>query len=181
MNRVLVIGATGNVGRQVVSQLASTGARIRAMTRKPDTAGLPPQIEVMRGDLSFPDTLDGCLDGIDTVFLVWAAPAAAVVPALDRIVKHARRIVLLSAPLKTPHPLFQQPNPHRVMVEQIELLVQTSGLEWTFLRSGMFAANALGWWGPQIRAGDVVLTLGAGDVWKVGEQVLKALQEGEAA
>src|SRR5215510_13240242 len=32
-----------------------------------------------------------------------------------------------------------------------------------------------------IRAGDVVLTMGAGDVWKVGEQVLKALQEGEAA
>jgi UDP-N-acetylmuramate--alanine ligase len=31
------------------------------------------------------------------------------------------------------------------------------------------------------RAGDVVLTLGAGDIWKVGEQVLKALQEGEAA
>ncbi len=32
-----------------------------------------------------------------------------------------------------------------------------------------------------VRAGDVVLTLGAGDVWKIGEQVLKALQEGEAA
>jgi UDP-N-acetylmuramate--alanine ligase len=32
-----------------------------------------------------------------------------------------------------------------------------------------------------IRAGDVMLTLGAGDIWKVGEQVLKALQEGEAA
>jgi UDP-N-acetylmuramate--alanine ligase len=31
------------------------------------------------------------------------------------------------------------------------------------------------------RAGDVVLTLGAGDIWKIGEQVLKALQEGEAA
>jgi UDP-N-acetylmuramate--alanine ligase len=31
------------------------------------------------------------------------------------------------------------------------------------------------------RAGDVVLTLGAGDVWKVGEQLLKALQKGEAA
>jgi UDP-N-acetylmuramate--alanine ligase len=32
-----------------------------------------------------------------------------------------------------------------------------------------------------LRTGDVVLTLGAGDIWKVGEQVLKALQEGEAA
>jgi uncharacterized protein YbjT (DUF2867 family) len=156
MKRVLVIGSTGNVGRKVVSQLTTTGVQVRAMTRKPDAARLPPQVEVMRGDLSFPDTLDGCLHGIDAVFLVWTAPPTAVAPALDRIAMHVRHIVLLSAPLKTPHPLFQQPNPHRVMVEQIEQLIQTSGLEWTFLRSGMFAANALGWWGPQIRAGDVV-------------------------
>ena len=126
------------------------------MTRKPDAAGLAPQIEVIRGDLTVPDTLDRCLHGVDTVFLVWTAPAAAVVPALDRIASHARRIVLLSAPIKTPHPLFQQPNPQRVMVEQIEQLIETSGVEWTFLRPGMLAANALGWWAPQIRAGDVV-------------------------
>src|SRR5215471_17994717 len=156
MDRVLIIGATGNIGRQVVSQLMSTRTQVRAMSRKPDAADLPPQIEVMRGDLTFPETLDGCLHGIDTVFLVWTAPPAAVVPALDRIAKHARRIVFLSAPIKTPHPLFQQPNPHRVMVEQIEQLIETSGVEWTFLRPGMLAANALGWWAPQIRAGDVV-------------------------
>ena len=42
------------------------------------------------------------------------------------------------------------------MVEQIEQLIETSGLEWTFLRPGMFAANALSWWAQQIRAGDVV-------------------------
>src|SRR6266566_3615918 len=35
-------------------------------------------------------------------------------------------------------------------------LIETSGLEWTFLRPGMFAANALSWWAPQIRVGDVV-------------------------
>ena len=127
MDRVLVIGGTGNIGRQVVSQLASTGAQVRAMTRKPDAAGWPPQIEVMRGDLTVPDTLEGCLNGIDTVFLVWTAPASAVVSALDRIARHARRIVFLSAPIKTPHPLFQQPNPQRVMVEQIERLIEASG------------------------------------------------------
>jgi uncharacterized protein YbjT (DUF2867 family) len=110
----------------------------------------------MRGDLTLPETLDSCLDGIDTVFLVWTAPAAAVAPALERIAKHAQRIVFLSAPIKTAHPLFQQPNPGRVMVERIERLIETSGLQWTFLRPGMFAANALSWWAPQIRAGDVV-------------------------
>ena len=44
MNRILVIGGTGNVGRQVVYQLAAAGARFRAMTRNPDVAGWPPQV-----------------------------------------------------------------------------------------------------------------------------------------
>lgn len=126
------------------------------MTRNPEAAGLRSQVEVMQGDLTFPETLDACMEGIDTVFLIWTAPPTAVAPALDRITRHARRVVFLSAPLKTPHPLFQQPNPHRVMVEQIEQLIEASGLEWTFLRPGMLAANALGWWASQIRRGDVV-------------------------
>src|SRR3954447_16497989 len=124
MNRILVIGATGNVGRQVVSQLTAAGTGVRALVRNPETAGLPPQIEVMRGDVTAPETLDGPLDGIDTVFLVWVAPIDTVAPVLDRIAKRARRLVFLSAPLKTPHPLFQQPNPSRTRAEQIERLIE---------------------------------------------------------
>jgi uncharacterized protein YbjT (DUF2867 family) len=156
MNHILVIGGTGTVGRQVLSQLSAKGAQVRALARNPGAARLPPRVEVVGGDLTLPETLDSCLDGIHAVFLVWTAPAAAVAPALERIAKHARRIVFLSAPLKTAHPLFQQPNPLRAMVEQIERLIENSGLQWTFLRPGMFAANALSWWAPQIRAGDVV-------------------------
>jgi uncharacterized protein YbjT (DUF2867 family) len=156
MNHILVIGGTGTVGRQVLSRLVVMGAQVRALGRNPDAARWPPQVEVVRGDLTLPETLDGCLDGVDTVFLVWTAPPSAVVPALERIAKHARRIVFLSAPIKTAHPLFQQPNLLRVMFEQIERLIESSGLRWTFVRPGMFAANALRWWAPQIRVGDVV-------------------------
>ena len=156
MNRILVIGGTGTVGRQVVSRLVAANVQVRALVRNPNATRLPPQVEVVRGDLTLPETLDPCLDGIDTVFLVWTAPAAAVTPALQRIAKRATRIVLLSAPIKTAHPLFQQPNPLRAMFEQIEKQIEASGLQWTFLRPGMFAANALSWWAPQIRASDVV-------------------------
>jgi uncharacterized protein YbjT (DUF2867 family) len=52
--------------------------------------------------------------------------------------------------------LFQQPNPARNLGLQIERIIEASACQWTFLRPGMFAANARGWWGPQIRAGDVV-------------------------
>src|SRR5918998_3327640 len=55
---ILVTGATGNVGRQVVSQLLDTGAAVRALTRDPDSAGLPDGVDVVRGDLSVPDTLN---------------------------------------------------------------------------------------------------------------------------
>jgi uncharacterized protein YbjT (DUF2867 family) len=156
MNRILVIGATGNIGRQVVFQLAATGAQVRALTRNPEAARLPPQVEVVRGDVAIPESLDRCLDGIDRVFLVWVAPTDAVAPALERIAAHARHIVFLSAPLKTAHPLFQQPNPSRTRAELIERLIETSGLDWTFLRPGMLASNALFWWAPQIRTGDTV-------------------------
>lgn len=158
MNHILIIGATGNIGRQVLSQLPATGVRVRALARDPRTAGLPPHVEVVRGDLTLPETLDGCLEGIDAVFLVWTAPAATVAPALERIAKHARRIVFLSSPYKTAHPFFQggQPNPVAPLHAEIERRIETSGLQRTFLRPGMLASNALLWWAPQIRAGDVV-------------------------
>ena len=153
MTRVLVIGAAGNVGRQVVHQLPAAGAQVRALTHHTQPTGLPPHVEVVRGDLTQPATLEAPLQGIDAVFLVWVVPPATIAPALERIAKHARRIVFLSAPYKTAHPFFQQPNPQQAVAARIERLIEDSGLEWTFLRPGMFAANALRWWAPQIRAG----------------------------
>jgi uncharacterized protein YbjT (DUF2867 family) len=126
------------------------------MSRRPRTPDLPPQTEVVYGDLALPETLDACLDDVDSVFLVWVAPPATIAPVVERIAKHTRRIVFLSAPLKTPHPLFQQPNPIRLIAEEIERRIESSRLEWTFLRPHMLASNALNWWAPQIRAGNVV-------------------------
>src|SRR5437763_14343550 len=125
MNRILVIAATGRVGREVLAQLPAMGVRARALVRDPRTADLPANVDVVRGDLTLPETLDECLDGIDAVFLVWTAPPATIAPALERIAKYARRIVFLSAPLKTAHPFFQQPNPLRALAEQIERLIET--------------------------------------------------------
>ena len=86
-------------------------------------------MDVVRGDLTLPETLDECLDGIDAVFLVWVAPPAAVASTLERIVRHTRRIVFLSSPYKTAHPFFQgpQPNPVTALHAEIERLIETSG------------------------------------------------------
>jgi uncharacterized protein YbjT (DUF2867 family) len=165
MKRILVIGATGNVGRQVVSQLLATNVRVRALARNPDSANLPAQVEIVRGDLTIPATLDRPLDDVDAAFLVWVAPRTAVAPAVARIARHVQRVVFLSSPHQTPHPFFQQPgwrpgepmaNPFATLHAEIERLIEDSGLQWTFLRPGMFAANALLWWAPKIRADNVL-------------------------
>lgn len=93
---------------------------------------------------------------VNAVFLVWTASAGAAPAVVDRLAKHTQRVVLLSSPHRTAHPLFQQANPVAALHAEIERLIDASGLRWTFLRPGMFAANARHWWAPQIRAGDVV-------------------------
>jgi uncharacterized protein YbjT (DUF2867 family) len=158
MSGVLVIGGSGTVGRQVLSQLQVRGGAVRALMRNPEKERLPPGVEVVRGDLSVPESIEPALKGIDAVFLTWTAPTVTVEAVLERIAKQAQRIVFLSSPYKTEHPLFQKPQPNAIAAlhSDIEGRIARSGLEWTFLRPGMFATNALTWWAPQIRAGDVV-------------------------
>jgi uncharacterized protein YbjT (DUF2867 family) len=117
---------------------------------------LPAGIEVVAGDLSAPDTLDDALDDIGAVFLVWVAPLASAARAIERIASRTDHIVLLSAPIHTNHPFFQQPNDLRQLYAGVEDLIVKSGMQWTMVRPGPFALNCRNWWAPQIRSGDVV-------------------------
>ncbi|MER5320579.1 NAD(P)H-binding protein [Streptosporangium roseum] len=152
---ILVTGATGNVGRQVVSQLRDAGAAVRALVRDPSSAGLPEEVDVVRGDLSAPDTLEAALDGVESVFLVWPFLSADGAPAvLEAIGRHARRVVYLSS-AGVREDVERQGDPINQFHADVERLIERSGLEWTFLRAGGFAANTLAW-APEIRDGGVV-------------------------
>ncbi|MEU8383307.1 NAD(P)H-binding protein [Streptosporangium sp. NPDC048865] len=141
---ILVLGATGTTGRQVVAQALEAGAEVRATARDPEAAGLPEGVEVARGDLTDPGSLRAPLDGAEAVFLLWPFATAEGMPAvLDVIATHARRVVYLSSAAVRDHE------------RRAERMIERSGLEWTFLRPHAFAANALRWAG-QIRAGAVV-------------------------
>ncbi len=150
--KILVTGATGNVGGQVVSQLLNAGAAVRAFVRDPDAACLPAGVEVVKGDLSEPKTLEAALEGVASVFLMWpffaVEDAAAVVEA---IAKHARRVVYLSSE-GVRDGAREQADPINGFHADIERLIERSGLEWAFLRAAGLAANALGWAG-EIRSG----------------------------
>ncbi|KAA6457968.1 NAD-dependent epimerase/dehydratase family protein [Acidobacteria bacterium AB60] len=156
MSKTLILGATGRVGRLVVSKLADAGVSVRALVRNPENAELPETVEVMRGDLTVPSTLDPALEDVEAAFLVWVAPPAAIPAAIKRILSRIRRIVFLSAPHQTPHPFFQQPNAMANMQREVERLILSAGVVSSFVRPGMFASNCVAWWVPQIHAGDVV-------------------------
>jgi uncharacterized protein YbjT (DUF2867 family) len=154
--RILVTGASGNIGREVVAQLRAARVRVRALSRNPQSGKLPDEVDVVRGDLTAPETLDRALDDIAAVFLVWVAPLAAAADAIARIASRAERLVFLSAPIRTAHPFFQQPNALRSVYAGVEELIEKSGMRWTVLRPGPFALNCRNWWAPQIRSGDAV-------------------------
>ena len=156
MPAILVIGATGTVGHQLVSQLINASISVRALLRNPDSANLPAEVERVRGDLSAPETLDAPLKRIDAVFLVWTAPPGTVPSVINRIAKSVPRLVFLTAPHRTPHPFFQQPNPLSAMLSGIESYIESTHLEWTFVRPGMFASNCIDWWGSAFRNNEIV-------------------------
>ncbi|NEA48876.1 NAD(P)H-binding protein [Streptomyces sp. SID10815] len=153
----VVTGATGNVGRALVDRLVAAGRPVRALTRDPLRAGLPAPAEVVRFQ---PDDPAALFTGATAVFLY--AQAAGERP--DRLLRAAREagvrhVVLLSSAIVAEG--ADETHPIHVMHATVERAIRDSGLEWTFLRPGAFAANALQW-APQIRAGDTVRGVFAG-------------------
>jgi uncharacterized protein YbjT (DUF2867 family) len=175
-NRVLVTGATGRVGRLVVNELLNAREPVRALTRRPDAAGLPASVEVVAGDLTVPDSLDDALHGIDTVFLLWTAPPATAAAVIERLASHARRVVFLSSPHRTPHPFFQQPNPMAALHAEIERLIAAAAIASTIIRPGMFASNVRFWWADMIRdTGVVRWPYGAAETAPIDERDIAAV------
>ncbi|MEV0752521.1 NAD(P)H-binding protein [Streptosporangium sp. NPDC050280] len=154
---VLVTGATGRIGRAVVDLLTDADVPVRALVRRSESAAtLPADVEIATGDLTVPESLDAALHAVSTVFLVWTAPPQTAAAVVDRLAAHAQRVVYLSAPHRTPHPFFRQPNPMAALHAEIEELIAATGLDSTIVRPGMFASNALFWWSAAIRGEGVV-------------------------
>lgn len=139
--RILVTGATGNVGGAVVVQLHAAGVPVRALVR--GEADFPEGVQAVRGDLGDPASLDAALEGIDSVFLVWPFLSAEGAPdTIDAIRKRAKRVVYLSSEGVG----SEEPGEAITMFHtELERLIEASGLEWTALRPTGFASNTLGW------------------------------------
>ena len=141
---ILVTGATGNVGRPLIASLLAGGARVRALTRNPAVATLPPQVDVTGGDYTAPGTFAAAVRGADAVFINIGAIRAdlgdLLAAARDEAVS---RIVMLSS--TTVRDQGEQESVLGAQHKTAEDAIKASGIDWTVLRCGGFATNTLAW------------------------------------
>lgn len=143
-----VIGATGNVGRALVRELANQGEDVVALSRRGGEDA--PRVRHVSADLAQPSRLAGALQGVRAVFLMVAGSGEgldgrAIVEAM--VASGARRVVLLSSIGTRSRPAAISHEPLRVL----EAEVKRSGLAWTILQPGGFDSNAMAWI-PSVRA-----------------------------
>ena len=136
---ILITGANGNVGHEVLKQALAVGLKIRATFRSPAVAAKAPAgLEGVIMDYRKPETIRTALQGVEKIFLV--GPPVRELPTLEaNFVNEVRaagikHIVKLSA-LGGQESMF--PSGHRESEENIE----ASGLPYTFLRPNGFMQN----------------------------------------
>jgi uncharacterized protein YbjT (DUF2867 family) len=153
---ILVTGATGTVGREVVRGLAAQGAEFRVLARDPDRAAAALGLDADQaraGDYAAPDSLAAPLEGVERMFLV--APLSpqlakletnAIDAAARAGVGHVVKVSTLGvldagddAPRQ--YPLHRESEAH----------LEASGLGFTHLRSGPWMQNTLNF-APSIAA-----------------------------
>jgi len=147
---ILITGASGNVGREVVKQALAVGLKIRATFQSPAVAAKAPAgLEGVIMDYAKPETIRAALHGVEKIFLV--GPPVRDLPALEaNFIKEVRaagrkHIVKLSA-LGGRESMF--PSGHRDSEENIE----ASGLPYTFLRPNGFMQNLVNYNAGTIRS-----------------------------
>lgn len=138
---ILVIGATGTVGRHVVEQLAKRGAKVRALVRDPAKANFPAGVATVQGDLLDVDSLRKALSGVSTLFLLNAVVADEFTQALIalNLARQAgiERIVYLSVI----HSDRYVNVPHFAGKFAVERMIEQMGLNATILRPAYFISN----------------------------------------
>ena len=152
MSTVLVVGATGGIGRLVVQEAVRKGYTVRALARSPRKAAqvLPPEAEVVEGDLTRAATLAKAVDGVDAIIFTHGANGGEDPQAVDYdgvrnvlLALHGRRVrvVLMTAIGLTNRTAFG------TLVDwkrRSERLLRASGLPYTIIRPGWFDYNEPG-------------------------------------
>jgi uncharacterized protein YbjT (DUF2867 family) len=148
---LLISGAAGNLGGELVRLLAARGEPVRALTRTSDRAGVPDGVEVVAGDLNEPASIVPALTGVRGVFVL---AGYADMPGLLAAVRDAgvERVVLLSSGAVAGGDVANAVVRYNIVSEAA---VYDCGVAGTILRPSGFHSNALRWL-AQLREGNVI-------------------------
>lgn len=147
---ILITGASGNVGKEVLKQIVASGAKVRAAFQTVGKAAAAPSgVEIITMDYNEPSTIQAALKGVERVFLV--GPPTPNLPALERKAideikqSGARHVVKLSA-MGGRGTTF--PRQHA----DSEDYIKSSGVAYTFLRPNGFMQNFVTYYGATINS-----------------------------
>ncbi|MFF0269424.1 NAD(P)H-binding protein [Kribbella sp. NPDC004536] len=145
---IVITGATGTVGRPLIARLTDEGVAVRAVSRSTGAH---------RVDLSRPDDVAPVLEGASALFVHPRAVGENATALLKLAAEHGvRRVVALSAINVDDDPAHQPSRLNGDRNKEVEDAVAAAGLPWVAVRASTFAANSIGMFGAQARAGDVV-------------------------
>jgi uncharacterized protein YbjT (DUF2867 family) len=149
---ILVTGATGNVGRELVRQLAEDGEEVAALIRRDeDRARLPAGVHGVVGDLNTPEPWARALSGLRAAHLLAGYDGLGELLAAMRDAG-VERVTLQSSSAVPAGDMTNAVARYHILSEQA---VRDSGLAWTFIQPNSFMTNALRWL-PQMQAGDTI-------------------------
>ena len=153
---ILIIGATGTVGNELVKQLVEARQKVRVLVRDPEKAlKFGTGVEVVKGDLSKPETLGAAFVGVDKAFVL--SPPGPELATLEGnaydVAKRAgtKHIVKLSA-LGVDTDIMAGA-PGMEWHGESEKRLRALGTAWTILRPGPFASNVINFWRIKQRGG----------------------------
>jgi uncharacterized protein YbjT (DUF2867 family) len=148
---ILVTGASGNVGKTVLQEVAKSGAKHRAMYRSAaEAAKAPAGTETVIADFAKPETLSAALKGVEIVYLV-CSPIPELVQLesnmIDACVSAGVKHVVQNSALGAGDYDKSFPSWHRKVEEKLK----STRLSWTILRPNSFHQNVVAFFAPTIR------------------------------
>jgi uncharacterized protein YbjT (DUF2867 family) len=153
--KILVLGATGNIGKPLVDALVAKGEAVKAASRSGGPVG---GAEGVRFDYADPSTIPAALEGVDRVFVMLAAgytdPIGMLSPIVEAAAAHGAKVVLMTA--------LGVDADDNIPYRQVELKLIKSGAPYVILRPNWFADNFHTFWKAGVSAGHFGLPAGDG-------------------
>ncbi len=157
---ILVTGSTGRIGSQVVTQLAASGASVRALTRSPEKAAFPAGVTAVGGDLLDADAMRLALSGVKTLFLLVSNAPDELTQAINTLGLAREAGVTGIVYLSVTRSAEYTDVAHFTAKHAVERMIEQLNLPATILRPAYFIQNDATFKDPLTKAGLYVSPIG---------------------